>query len=186
MTEQVGMETRPTRPRTELGYLLMSTVAGTLAAVLFAVDHLADIEVAMGTYPLLGSLICVGGCGWIVRSGDSRRRRDLTDGLVELLTAQAQDRDQTRAELAQLVMQLDALRRALRQPMGRAAGVCSPVGHMYVSGSVAAAADNSPDTVTRLPDPESLGAARRLARAVFEAERRRGEDNPEDTQNMRR
>ncbi|QDY06182.1 hypothetical protein FJK98_02560 [Micromonospora sp. HM134] len=164
----------------------MATVAGTLAAVLFAVDHLARIEVAMGTYPLLGSLVCVGGCGWLVRSGDSRRRRDLNDGLVELLGMQAQAREQLRAELAQLTMQIEALRRQMRQPMGRAAGVCSPVGHMYVSGAAAAATDNSPDTVTRLPDPESLGAARRLARALFEAERRRGEDNPEDTQNMRR
>ncbi|MEV4842215.1 hypothetical protein AB0K20_03175 [Micromonospora matsumotoense] len=72
------------RARTELGYLILGTVAATAAAFLFTADHTTGIDAAEGTYPLLASLVCVGGCGWLVRSGDARRRRDLTAGLAEL------------------------------------------------------------------------------------------------------
>ncbi|MFE7869782.1 hypothetical protein ACFUYE_05455 [Micromonospora humida] len=86
MADHVGMEVaRPaTRARTELGYLILGTVAATTAALVFIADHTTGADAVEGTYPLLASLVCVGGCGWLVRSGDARRRRDLNAGLDQL------------------------------------------------------------------------------------------------------
>jgi hypothetical protein len=113
-------------------------------------------------------------------------------------------------QVAELTAVVAELRRAASVAHGVVRATYRPVyGHTYVSGSAVAgdgdtvpampsvrlvsagadggaagdraAGDNLPAGVARLPAPDSLQAARNLARSVLAAERRRAEDRAEDT-----
>lgn len=102
MDGNAGIDVRQprARTRTEYGYLTLGSSTTAAIAVLCIIDH-TTIDVEVGLYALLVVLACIGGSGWLVRSGDAQRRRDLTVGLVELRTAQ----DELASLLADLVRQ---------------------------------------------------------------------------------
>jgi hypothetical protein len=79
----LGMTTSPSPlPRQPLiepehGYLTLAAVSLPVALVLLVLDYVGAVAVIPGTYGILAALTAVGGCGWLVRSGDTRRRRDI-------------------------------------------------------------------------------------------------------------
>lgn len=141
--------------RTEYGYLLLGSTTFTAAVLLCAVDHLASVDFSRGVYSILIGSFVVGGCGWIVRSGDSHRRRDLAAGRAELRHEVTELRDL----LAGLTKQVEQLRKAMPRQPPVARGVCTGPGHLYLAQT-----DVDGDTVPTPPrmerpapvDPEAL------------------------------
>ncbi|MGW5556823.1 hypothetical protein ACWER9_06325 [Micromonospora sp. NPDC003944] len=117
--------TDPPRRHTEYGYLIVGVAAIGITVTLYLVDHLADVSVPTGTYPILASLAGLGGVGWIVRSSDAQRHdeRARQDMLDQRLAA-------AEALLATLVQQRD-----VGIHPARPAARHIPGGHMYVAGS---------------------------------------------------
>ena len=152
---------------TEHGYLILAAMAGGSAGLLGAIDYRTDEDIDLAVYLLLATLTAIGAFGWLIRSGQARIRCDH----------------------AQIDARLQSIE-TLLAPRGRRQHLRA-VGHTYISQ---AAQDTTvgiarppvdADTVVRLPAAETLRAARSLASKVVASERRRAEDNSEDTRGMR-
>ncbi|RKN38433.1 hypothetical protein D7223_30985 [Micromonospora endolithica] len=127
------------RRRTEYGYLTLATFAGTGLAFVCLVDHFVPgVDFATGVYAGLVSLAGIGGCGWIVRSGDSQRRKDLTDAAKQIC-----DRLDAVARLATAVDDVATVVVATHDRVasptvstsrGVASTPCRGAGHMYLGG----------------------------------------------------
>lgn len=151
----------PPRRRTEYGYLVLGSTALASAIVLCAVDHLADADFSRGLYSILTGLFVLGGGGWVVRSGDSQRSRNLVAGLNELrgdLAASAND-------VAKLTARVEGLAAAVAQSRMTYRPPGPPrvdLGHRYVSTTAATALQNDTVPVNPVVDPATADALRRV------------------------
>lgn len=119
-----GPQAEPPRRHTEYGYLILGVVAIVITVTLYLVDHLARVDIPIGTYPILASLAGLGGCGWIVRSSDAQRQDT---------HARTEELSQRLAVVEKLLATLAEQRDPGIRPVRLAS--CRPSGHMYVSGS---------------------------------------------------
>lgn len=157
MADLVGGHTGQPQPhprlRTEFGYLATSAIGATATAALFTFDHTTHLDMLPGVYAVTAALCGIGACGWIVRVGDLRRRREFELGAAELRAGQAELRagqERTLAALADLAGAVEQLRRAVaRQSAVRVVGACPPPGRTYRSAGAVG------DTVPLQPRVES-------------------------------
>ncbi|TBL44220.1 hypothetical protein EYA84_01910 [Verrucosispora sp. SN26_14.1] len=137
-----------TRSRTECGYLVLGAVTLTAAIVFYLVSHLTPLTLATETYVLLATFYIVGVCGWITRSSDTQRRRDLYTGKEELvrgLIALTAKVDRLSAQLAEVQEQVR--HRGGQTYISQAAAPRSPVDATTVPGQTRVVQRNEVDEV---------------------------------------
>ncbi|MBM0275069.1 hypothetical protein [Micromonospora tarensis] len=131
----------PPRRHAEYGYVILCVTAIVLAATLFLVDHLAPVTIPFGTYPLLASVIGVGGCGWTVTWLLSRAERCVTCHVSAEVTEVREEVSQLSGRVAELAVQVEALlvtiagQRDVGIRLVRPAARQVSGGHMYVAGT---------------------------------------------------
>ncbi|MFG1884005.1 hypothetical protein [Micromonospora sp. NPDC049102] len=151
-------DAEPPRRRTENCYLIAGVVALTAAAATFTISQLASVTVPQGLYTILVGLSVLGGCGWIVRSGDTQRACALEAGknvLQQRLTAIEEQLATLTEQLAALAEQRETATRQLRPT-----GTCRPGGNMYVAGTQGETIGFRRGTVDGPTDPSGLSLQR--------------------------
>ncbi|WP_319460108.1 hypothetical protein [Micromonospora sp. RTP1Z1] len=166
MGDQVGTREQPSdrdpgRLCAEHAYLLLAAVSLTAAIVAYIADSELPFDLNRGAYAIMVALFVAGYCGWLSRSAERRMRRELGAEHRRLATALEDLRDHV------------ARQRVVHLPP--AAKQCEGVRHLHAAvGGQDSPVPIGPQRVGL--DPETIAAARALARRIADGPRAENQD----------